>query len=231
MTHGAIAEEYEYAYLVDRVNTTSSVWLGLAMSSRLLPRKRTKTLLGLPEGREVWLSGSLDTFNIWSVADFEEFQVAEKTRKQALKRKLEAEGLFDPARKRVLPAFPRVIGIVTSPTLTSIASVDPSMIRSAKACGMANGFRTNGCILMITTAPRSIATSTPRPTTCAIALRSGASNAGCSSLCTLISMANRGAIGKSLPNKIRAGSANASNAVWLSFDGCRSSSATAHNRL
>jgi exodeoxyribonuclease VII large subunit len=33
---------------------------------------------------------------------------------EALKRKLEAEGLFDPARKRALPKFPRRIGIVTS---------------------------------------------------------------------------------------------------------------------
>ncbi|MEB0134957.1 exodeoxyribonuclease VII large subunit [Actimicrobium sp. CCC2.4] len=31
-----------------------------------------------------------------------------------LKQKLESEGLFDPARKRALPAFPRTIGIVTS---------------------------------------------------------------------------------------------------------------------
>ena len=35
---------------------------------------------------------------------------------EALKRKLEAEGLFDPARKRPLPRFPAVIGLVTSPT-------------------------------------------------------------------------------------------------------------------
>src|SRR4029077_1683977 len=33
---------------------------------------------------------------------------------EALKRKLEAEGLFDPARKRPLPKFPKRIGIVTS---------------------------------------------------------------------------------------------------------------------
>jgi exodeoxyribonuclease VII large subunit len=35
---------------------------------------------------------------------------------EALKRKLDAEGLFDPARKRMLPPFPRTIAIVTSPT-------------------------------------------------------------------------------------------------------------------
>ena len=33
-----------------------------------------------------------------------------------LKASLEAEGLFDPARKRPIPAFPHCIGIVTSPT-------------------------------------------------------------------------------------------------------------------
>lgn len=35
---------------------------------------------------------------------------------EALKRKLSAEGLFDPSRKRPLPKFPRALGIVTSPT-------------------------------------------------------------------------------------------------------------------
>ena len=35
---------------------------------------------------------------------------------EELKRKLEAEGLFDAARKRPLPALPQRIGIVTSPT-------------------------------------------------------------------------------------------------------------------
>ena len=39
---------------------------------------------------------------------------------EALKRKLEAEGLFDPARKRALPKFPRRIGIVTSPSGAAI---------------------------------------------------------------------------------------------------------------
>jgi len=42
---------------------------------------------------------------------------------EALKRKLEAEGLFDTARKRVLPKFPRRIGIVTSPSGAAIRDI------------------------------------------------------------------------------------------------------------
>src|SRR5947207_10686011 len=39
---------------------------------------------------------------------------------EALKRKLDAEGLFAPERKRPLPKFPRRIGILTSPTGAAI---------------------------------------------------------------------------------------------------------------
>src|ERR1700724_3227796 len=42
---------------------------------------------------------------------------------EALKRKLEAEGLFDPARKRALPMFPRRIGIVTSPSGAAVRDI------------------------------------------------------------------------------------------------------------
>jgi exodeoxyribonuclease VII large subunit len=42
---------------------------------------------------------------------------------EALKRKLEAEGLFDPARKKPLPKFPKRIGIVTSPSGAAIRDI------------------------------------------------------------------------------------------------------------
>ena len=42
---------------------------------------------------------------------------------ERLKRTLEAEGLFDPARKRPLPLLPRVVGVVTSPTGAAIRDI------------------------------------------------------------------------------------------------------------
>lgn len=42
---------------------------------------------------------------------------------EALKRKLQAEGLFEVARKRALPGFPQVIGIVTSDTGAAIRDI------------------------------------------------------------------------------------------------------------
>ena len=42
---------------------------------------------------------------------------------ERLKAKLNAEGLFEPARKRPIPAFPRRIGLVTSPTGAAIQDV------------------------------------------------------------------------------------------------------------
>src|SRR6266702_8608205 len=50
----------------------------------------------------------------------------------ALKRKLDAEGLFDPARKKLLPKFPRRIGIVTSPSGAAIRDILNMLQRRAR---------------------------------------------------------------------------------------------------
>ncbi|MEZ4670143.1 MAG: exodeoxyribonuclease VII large subunit [Anaerolineae bacterium] len=42
---------------------------------------------------------------------------------ELLKAKLEAEGLFDPARKRPIPPFPRQIGVVTSPEAAAFQDI------------------------------------------------------------------------------------------------------------
>lgn len=46
-----------------------------------------------------------------------------------LKARLEQEGLFDPARKRPLPRFPRAIGIVTSPQAAALHDVLTALAR------------------------------------------------------------------------------------------------------
>ncbi len=42
---------------------------------------------------------------------------------EQLKKKLEAEGLFDPARKRPLPMLPRRIGVITSPAAAALRDI------------------------------------------------------------------------------------------------------------
>jgi exodeoxyribonuclease VII large subunit len=42
---------------------------------------------------------------------------------ERLKARLEREGLFEPARKRALPRFPRVVGVVTSPQAAALRDV------------------------------------------------------------------------------------------------------------
>ena len=52
---------------------------------------------------------------------------------EALKRKLESEGLFDPARKRALPRYPRRLGIVTSASGAAIRDMLNVLQRRAPA--------------------------------------------------------------------------------------------------
>lgn len=53
-----------------------------------------------------------------------------------LKSKLEAEGLFDPARKRPLPRFPRTLGIVTSPQAAALHDVLTALARRMPGLGV-----------------------------------------------------------------------------------------------
>lgn len=54
-----------------------------------------------------------------------------QARFEALKRKLQEEGLFDPSRKKPLPAFPKTIGIITSDTGAAIRDMQNILERRA----------------------------------------------------------------------------------------------------
>jgi exodeoxyribonuclease VII large subunit len=83
----------------------------------------------LADGARIQILGTVTVFeargqyqiNVQIVQPFG--QGALQAKFEALKRKLEAEGLFDPARKRPLPKFPKRIGIVTSPSGAAIRDI------------------------------------------------------------------------------------------------------------
>lgn len=80
----------------------------------------------LEEGQQVVCHGDLDVYPPRGTYQLVVRQVepqgvgALQLAFQQLAQRLEAEGLFDPARKRKLPAFPRRVGFVTSPTGAAI---------------------------------------------------------------------------------------------------------------
>src|SRR5437016_11704985 len=83
----------------------------------------------ITDGARIQIFGTVTVFeargqyqiNVQMVQPFG--QGALQAKFEALKRKLEAEGLFDPARKRALSKFPKRIGIVTSPSGAAIRDI------------------------------------------------------------------------------------------------------------
>lgn len=95
-----------------------------------LPSSRVPALrFDLDEGMEITAFGNVSVYErggsySLQIRDIE--AEGEGTLKQAfekLKRKLEEEGLFDPAHKRPIPSQPRRIGVVTSPTGAAIRDI------------------------------------------------------------------------------------------------------------
>ncbi len=85
-----------------------------AQNNSLLPE--------LQDGLEVQLFGNISVYEprgqYQLIVEFAQLrgEGALQARFEALKRKLHAEGLFDPAHKRPLPKFPRRVAVITSPS-------------------------------------------------------------------------------------------------------------------
>ncbi|KQZ93228.1 exodeoxyribonuclease VII large subunit [Mesorhizobium sp. Root157] len=101
-----------FALKDDRAKLDAVVWKGTMSRLKFRPE----------EGMEVIATGKLTTYpgksNYQIVID--NLEPAGAGALMALleerKRRLQAEGLFDPARKQILPYMPNTIGVVTSPT-------------------------------------------------------------------------------------------------------------------
>jgi exodeoxyribonuclease VII large subunit len=101
-----------FALKDDRARLEAVVWKGTMGRLKFRPE----------EGMEVIATGKLTTYPGSSKYQIviDNIEPAGAGALMALledrKRRLQAEGLFDPARKQLLPFMPRVIGVVTSPT-------------------------------------------------------------------------------------------------------------------
>jgi exodeoxyribonuclease VII large subunit len=86
----------------------------------------TRLKFQIEEGQQVVCRGDIDVYPPRGTYQLVVQQVeprglgALQLALKQLQRRLEAEGLFDPARKRPLPPFPRRVGFVTSPTGAAI---------------------------------------------------------------------------------------------------------------
>ena len=113
-----------------RRQTSGHCYFGLkderALLSCVLFRSHVPVNLPLADGMQVQARGGITVYeargqyqlnvNLLQAAGAGLLQA----RFEALKRKLETEGLFDPTRKRAIPHDPQCIGLVTSPTGAAI---------------------------------------------------------------------------------------------------------------
>lgn len=108
-----------FALKDDRSRLEAVVWKGVMGRLKFRPE----------EGMEVIATGKLTTYPGSSKYQIviDNLEPAGAGALMALledrKRRLQAEGLFDPARKQLLPYMPRVIGVVTSPTGSVIRDI------------------------------------------------------------------------------------------------------------
>lgn len=96
----------------------------------ILTRQQFKALdFTLEEGASVLVRGTLTLYERQGkyqvrVSEIRPFGEGELRRRiEALKKKLQAEGLFDDARKKPLPPFPETVGLVTSPSGAAVRDV------------------------------------------------------------------------------------------------------------
>ncbi len=108
---------HAYFQMKDEKSQIKVCWFGGASQCRSL---------GVENGTVVEVYGNLSVYDVrgeyqFSVKNLRLAGVgALQQRFEEVKRKLEAEGLFDPAKKKLIPVLPRKIGVVSSPSGAAI---------------------------------------------------------------------------------------------------------------
>lgn len=118
----------------------------------ILTQQQLKALdFRLEEGSSVVVRGTLTLYErqgkyqvrVLEIRPFGEGEI--QRRIEALKRKLQAEGLFEDARKKPLPPFPERIGLVTSPSGAAVRDVIVTLGRRFPPAGVfLRGVRVQG---------------------------------------------------------------------------------------
>jgi len=87
------------------------------------------------DGMEVVVDGRVDVYDVRGQLQFYAERMTPRgvgeleLAFRQLKDKLAAQGLFDPARKKPLPPFPRAVGVVTSPTGAAVRDIARTLRR------------------------------------------------------------------------------------------------------
>ena len=108
---------HAYFQMKDEKSQIKVCWFGGAQQCRTL---------GVENGSVVEVFGNLSVYDVRGEYQFsvKKLRLAGigtlQQRFEELKRKLEAEGLFDPAKKKAIPLLPRKIGVVSSPSGAAI---------------------------------------------------------------------------------------------------------------
>jgi len=143
------AGKHLYFSLKDEASLLKVVWFSWAAKGASAPA----------DGQQVRITGRLAVYEAQGVyqlvvSSLEAVGLGDLlARLERLKRDLDAEGLFDPARKRPLPPFPEVIGLVTSPTGAAVQD----MLRIFVQSGFRGRIRVFPVAVQGTDAPGQIA--------------------------------------------------------------------------
>lgn len=121
---------HQYFTLKDEQSQVACVWFAPRGGTRLKQ-------VALGDGMHVQVRGALTVYEARGQyqLNVQTVQAAGagllQAKFEALKRKLEAEGLFDPERKRPLPRFPMTVGIVTSSNAAALRDMLNILARRA----------------------------------------------------------------------------------------------------